>query len=104
MISRFFNETFEHWKYGTTTDAWGGTTEDWTKQIDDISCLLRPLSGDRVVRDNAQNVVADVKFYMAADESVEVGDQLRNGDHYEITAVINPMSMDRFLQVEARLI
>ena len=103
-ITHYFDQTFEHWKYGTTTDSWGNTTEAWTKQNDDISCLLRPLSGDRVVRDNAQNVVADVKFYMAATESVEVGDQLRNGDHYEVTAVINPMSMDRFLQVEARLI
>ena len=103
MISRFFNETFEHWKYGTTTDVWGGTTTGWTKQ-DDIECRMRPLSGNHIIRDNADTVIADVKFYMAADESVEVGDQLRNGDHYEVTAVINPMSMDRFLQVEARLI
>ena len=104
MISRFFNETFEHWGYGTTTDTWGNTTEGWTKQTNDIDCRRRPLSGDRVLRDESYNVIADFKFYMAATESIEVGDQLRNGDHYEITAVINPMSMGKFLQVEARLI
>ena len=103
MISHYLNQTFEHWQYGTTTDAWGGTTTAWTKQTD-IKCRMRPLSGNHIIRDNADTVIADVKFYMAANESVEVGDQLRNGDHYEITAVINPMSMDRFLQVEARLI
>ena len=104
MIGHYFDQTFEHHKYGTTTDSWGNTTEAWTKQTDDINCRFRPLSGDRVVRDNAQNVIANAKFYMAADESVEVGDQLRNGDHYEITAIIDPMSMNEFLQVEARLI
>ena len=102
-ITHYLTQTFEHWKYDTTTDDWGGTTTEWTKQ-DDIECRMSPLSGNHIIRDNADTVIADVKFYMAATESVEVGDQLRNGDHYEVTAVINPMSMDRFLQVEARLI
>ena len=101
MISHYLNQTFEHWQYGTTTDAWGGTTTGWTKQ-DDIECRMRPLSGDHIIRDNSDTVIAGVKFYMAATESVEVGDQLRNGDTYEITAVIDPMSMGRFLQVEAK--
>ena len=123
-ITHYFDQTFEHWKYGTTTDSWGNTTEDWTKN-GEIKGRLRPLSGDRIVRDAAQNVVADAKFYLEYDEFVLVGDRLRidkteeffiqpemvvimgqNRPTYdfEITAVINPMSMDRFLQVEARLI
>ena len=102
MIDHYLDQTFEHWKYGTTTDSWGGTTTAWTKQTNDIKCRLRPLSGNHIIRDNSDTVIADVKFYMAATESVDVGDQLRNGDTYEITAVIDPMSMGRFLQVEAK--
>ena len=101
MISHFLNETWEHWQYGTATDAWGGTTTGWTKQ-DDIEGRMRPLSGDHIIRDNSDTVVMSAKFYIAATESVEVGDQLRNGDTYEITAVVDPMSMGRFKQVEAK--
>lgn len=103
MINHFLTQTFEHWKYGTETDGADNKRSAWTKS-DDIVCQVRPLSGDRIIRDEARNVIADVKFYMDFGEDVQVGDQLRSGDHYEVTAVIDPMSMGRFLQVEARLI
>jgi len=123
-ITHFFDQTLEHWQYSTTTDEWGNTTGTWTKN-GEIKGILRPLSGDRIVRDAARNVIADAKFYTDYDEFVLVGDRLRidKSEEYfiqpemvvimgqnrptydfEITAVINPMSMGKFLQVEARLI
>jgi len=104
MISHYLTQTFEHWKYSTTDDDWGNPVSGWTKQTNDVSCRLRKLSGDRVVRDGAQNIVVDAKFYMGPDESVEVGDQLRNSETFEITEPIDPMSMGKFLQVGARLV
>ena len=121
MISHFLTQTFEHYKYGRTIDNWDNTTEAWTKR-GEIKGRLRPLSGDRIVRDAARNVVADAKFYIEYDEFVFVGDRLRidkteevfiqpemiviagQKHDYEITAIIDPMSMNAFLQVEARLV
>lgn len=101
-ITRHFDQTWEHWQYATVVDPWGGTTTSWVKQ-DDINLSFRPLSGDHVIRDSADTVVMSAKFYMAAGESAAVGDELRNGDTYEITAVIDPMAKGEFLQVEGRL-
>lgn len=100
---KMYTQKFEHWTRSSTTDDWNNPIEGWVKD-GDINCRLRPLSGDRVIRDEARNVIADVKFYMSADEDISAGDQLRSDNDYEVTAVINPMSMDRFLQVEARLL
>lgn len=103
MIAHWINETWEHWKYGTATDAFGGTIAAWTKQTD-VTARHRPLTGDHVIRENADTIIANAKFYMATTAAVKVGDELRHATkgNYEITAVIDPMSMGRFLQVEAK--
>ena len=102
MIKHWFEPGWTHHTRGTTVDDWDNTIEGWSTGAA-IDGRFRPLSGDRVVRDEAHNVVADAKFYCSADESMAVGDQLRKGsDEYEITFIQDPMDMGRFLQVELR--
>ncbi len=103
MIGHWLTDTWQRWEYGTATDAWGAPITGWTRRVD-IPLRFRPLSGNHVIRDNADTVLMDAKFYMAVGAVVKVGDELRHATHgnYEVTEIINPMSMGRFLQVGGR--
>jgi len=102
VIKHWFESGWTHHTWKSTEDSWGNPVEDWSTGSA-IDGRFRPLSGDRVVRDEARNIVTDAKFYCSPDESISAGDQLRKGsDEYEVTFVQDPMDMGRFLQVEMR--
>ena len=104
MIEHWLTTGWKVHQWKSTTDTWGGPIEGYSTSGVAINSRFRQLSGDRIIRDDANNVITDAKFYvMPTTWGLKEGDQFRKGDlKFEVTFVHDPMDMDRFLQVEAK--
>lgn len=102
MIDKWLKPGWSIYERISSTDAWGGVSEGYAASGVPVNCRFRQLSGDRVIRDDANNVIVDAKFYILP-RAIKEGDQFRKGDlKFEVKFIHNPMDMDRFLQVELR--
>ena len=103
MIGHWLSSGWEIYRWESTTDEWGGPIEQFSTTGIAVDCRFRQLSGNRIIRDDANNVITDAKFYIMPSTSLKEGDQLRNGDlSYEVKFIHDPMDMDEFWQVEAK--
>jgi SPP1 family predicted phage head-tail adaptor len=107
MLANIVNWFTEEWvvnRLTTEDDDWGNPVEAWNFSHT-IFGRFRPLSGDRKLSADKQTEFADGKLYCATGSDIFVGDRIqRNGETYEVLFVQNPMSMDKFLQVEVKFI
>jgi len=104
MIEHFLTQEWEIHRYGESTDPYENPVDGWNYK-ETVDGLLRPLSGDLRNTEESRHGEVDAKFYCGAGIDIRTGDLLkRSGDayDYEVVFVQNPMSMDRFLQVEVK--
>jgi SPP1 family predicted phage head-tail adaptor len=101
-VKRFLESGWEVWRWSESQDDYGGTTEEWAK-LEDVSGLMRPLSGNLKMSADKETVFATHRFYCLPTD-IEPGDQIRNGKKYEVKFASDMMNFGRLMQVDCEVI
>lgn len=86
-----------------TPNGMGGWSESWQPHLT-INGRIRPLSGDERLSADKVTVYATHKLYTFLYDITEKDRVVFEGQVYDVKAVINPMTLNRFLQVDLELV
>lgn len=103
MITDYITQTFEIQQVAMSisTDT-GENVETWTTRAS-IKGRLRPLSNYEQYIQNRETVIATHRLYSTY--AVSVYDRVYyGGNYYSVTGVINPMTFDRFYQIDLSVV
>jgi len=103
MVRKHFTPGWEVWRYVSSQDDYGGTTETWTIQ-ETIAGRMRPLSGEKKLAADKNTAFGTHRFYCIPTD-IKPGDEIRKDNvNYRVKHPADMMTFGRLMQVDLEVI